>query len=426
MSKIQIDNNKRGFKLNGEPFFYLADTVWSSFTNITIEEWEYYLDKRKNQGFNVIQINTLPQWDRSMSDVGIYPFATKDGMKFQFGIWNEGYYDRAKIMCQMAVDHGFQLALIVLWVNYVPGTWASKMSDINIMPEDFVEQYTQKVYKEFEQFDPIYVISGDTDFDTQEAIAYYRIALKTLCSLSPQSLKTFHIKRGYDFIPEEFLDSLDFYMYQSGHNGQGQDMAYKLAEIMYKKYPPKPILNAEPCYEQMGYSRQAYGRFERYDLRKAAWSSLLSGACGGITYGAHGIWNWHKINKPVNPVLGEGFDTPLPWEEALRLMGAWDYGYIKYLFEENDLHNMVPASELIENGTEEIRMSKTDKDTFVIYVPSNTNVILGVELTGYNVKTIDMEKKNIAYPKIQIKDNRTFIEMHRFEKDALVIAKKQE
>jgi hypothetical protein len=102
--------------------------------HITLEEWEFYLDKRKKQGFNVLQINTLPQWDRSMSDVGVYPFATKDGQIFDFTEWQEEYYTRAKIMCQMAVDYGFQLALVVLWLNYVPGTWGSKMFDKNVMP----------------------------------------------------------------------------------------------------------------------------------------------------------------------------------------------------------------------------------------------------------------------------------------------------
>lgn len=47
-------------------FFYLADTVWSAFTNIDLTDWAYYLKVRKEQGFNVLQINILPQWDRSV------------------------------------------------------------------------------------------------------------------------------------------------------------------------------------------------------------------------------------------------------------------------------------------------------------------------------------------------------------------------
>ena len=79
MGKLEIDNNKRNFLLDGRPFFYLADTIWSAFTNITLEEWEYYLRRRREQGFTVLQINTLPQWDRCMSDTGLYPFATENG-----------------------------------------------------------------------------------------------------------------------------------------------------------------------------------------------------------------------------------------------------------------------------------------------------------------------------------------------------------
>jgi len=59
VDKVQMSVNKRSFQLNGMPFFYLADTVWSAFTNITLEDWEFYLDKRRKQGFNVLQINVF-------------------------------------------------------------------------------------------------------------------------------------------------------------------------------------------------------------------------------------------------------------------------------------------------------------------------------------------------------------------------------
>jgi len=425
MSKIQISNNQRSFTLNDKPFFYLADTVWSAFTNIAIEEWELYLDKRKKQGFNVLQINTLPQWDRSMSDIGVYPFDTEDGQIFEFGRWHNEYYQRARIMCKMAKDRGFQLALVVLWVNYVPGTWGSKMLDVNIMPKEFIKEYTEKVYQEFEEFDPVYIVSGDTDFDTPEAIEYYRIAVGELCKLSPGALKALHLKRAYCEIPEEFLEKIDFYMYQSGHNIMGQDMAYKLAEYFYKKYPTKPVINSEPCYEQMGYSGNMYGRFGRRDVRKAAWTSLLSGAGAGVAYGAHGLWNWHKINKPVNVLLGEGFDTPTPWVEALCFMGAWDYGYIKHIFESNHIQEITPSNELLEKNTEEIRIGKTNQGKYLIFVPSKTNLLLNTNLSGYKVKALDLDNKNIAYLDFEIVNEQTIIMLHGFERDVLIFAEEE-
>ena len=424
MGRLRVHDNQCSCILDGKPFFYLGDTVWSAFTNITMEEWEYYLSVRKKQGFTVLQINTMPQWDRCMTDVGVYPFATKDGQTFDFTRWNDDYYVRARQMCRMAVEQGFQLALVVLWLNYVPGTWGSRMISSNIMPEELVEEYTRRIVAEFDEFHPIYVVSGDTDFDTPEAVRYYRMALEALCERSPESLKTMHIKRGYDVIPEEFLEHLDFYMFQSGHNAGEQHMAYELPKRLLEKYPKKPIINAEPCYEQMGYSRKEYGRFLAKDTRRAAWSSLLSGACGGVTYGAHGVWNWQKVNKTCNPVLGEGFDEPIPWQDAIRLPGAWDYGYIRYILEQYHITELTPVQEHVGNPSEKIRMAAAG-EMYLVYLPYNTKAVIKIPLDGYGAKTIDLQTKCVAYTDVKVKDGHTVVGMHPFEGDALVILEKQ-
>lgn len=424
MSRLKIGENKSGFVLDGKQFFYLGDTIWSAFTNVTLEEWAYYLHVRKSQGFNVLQINTMPQWDRCMSDVGIYPFATEDGQKFDFTKWNDEYYERARIMCRMAVNEGFQLALVVLWLNHVPGTWGSQMLDMNVMPENFIGEYTEKIVKEFDEFEPIYVVSGDTDFDTEAAVRYYKTALDVICKESPESLKTLHIKRGYDVIPRELIDQIDFYMFQSGHNAKAQDMAYLLPESIRAKYPKKPMLNAEPCYEQMGYSRKEYGRFGQREIRKAAWSSILSGACAGVTYGAHGIWNWQKRNCPKNPVLGEGFDEPLPWQDALKFPGAWDYGLIKNILMYLGGKELVPAKELLQNETKEICIAAAE-DAWCIYLPHNTKVIIQRELEGYTCKALDLDEKKVADMDMSIRNGSTEIAMHPFGQDVLMILKKK-
>lgn len=424
MRDIRVNAEGRGFVADGKPFFYLADTIWSAFTNVTMEEWEYYLNQRKFQGFNVLQINTLPQWDRSTSDLNIYPFPTKDNNTFEFTSFNEEYFVRAKKMCQMAVDKGFTLALVLLWVNYVPDTWSSNIIPDNIMPYDFVKPLIEKIYHTFDEFNPIYVVSGDTDFETERAVSYYKCALDTMAGLSPKTLKTLHIRGRYSHIPECLLDKIDFYMFQSGHNVEFQTMACELAENFYNNYPVKPVINSEPCYEQMGYSRKAYGRFRQNDIRRAAWQSILSGACTGVTYGAHGIWNWNKINKPKNGILGEGFDDPMFWEDAIKFPGAWDYGYIKYLFETYNVKNLVPA-DIVLNNTKEIRCSKQeDGDLILIYVPTNTNVVLNESFEKYDFRVIDLCSKNVLYPNVTEKEDKTIIQMHNFLEDVLIIGRK--
>ena len=424
MGRLRVDQHQSNFVLDGKPFFYLGDTIWSAFTNVTMEEWEYYLKRRWEQGFTVLQINTLPQWDRCSADIGWYPFATEDGRTFDFTTWQEAYYENAREMCRMAVGYGFQLALVVLWLNYVPGTWGSRMIASNVMPKALVKEYAGKVVEEFDEFHPIYVISGDTDFDTPEAVSYYRDALDVVCEKSPESLKTMHIKRGYDVIPEEFLEKIDFYMFQSGHNKEGQDMAYLLPDKMRRKYPKKPMINSELCYEQMGFSRKVYGRFQPRDLRKAAWTSILSGACAGVTYGAHGIWNWQKIHKPKNPVLGEGFDAPFPWQEALQFPGAWDFGMIRGLLADMRIRELVPVNEILVNETEEIRAAVTEDGRYLIYVPYSTRIVLDKELAGYTARAVDLENRRNALVECRAQNGRTVFGMHPFMGDALVIVEK--
>ncbi|MCM8711546.1 DUF4038 domain-containing protein [Clostridium sp. SYSU_GA19001] len=425
MKNIQINAEGRGFVLDGKPFFYLADTIWSAFTNVSMEEWEYYLNQRKFQGFNVLQINTLPQWDRSASDLNIYPFPTEDNHTFHFTSFNEEYFNRAKRMCQMAVDKGFRLELVLLWANYVPETWASAIISDNIMPYDFIKPLIKKIYETFDEFNPIYVVSGDTDFETERAISYYECALDTITKLSPNTLKTLHIRGRYSTIPDSLMNKIDFYMFQSGHNSEYQYMAFELAEKFYNDFPVKPIINSEPCYEQMGYSRKMYGRFRRRDIRKAAWSSILSGACAGVTYGAHGIWNWNKINKAKTGILGEGFDDPMFWEDAVKFPGAWDYGYIKYLFETYNIKSLIPL-DIVLNNTKEIRCAKQmDGELIFIYVPTNTKVILNQTFKEYDFKVIDLYDKNVLYPNVNIEEDKTIIQMHNFEEDVLIIGKKK-
>ena len=423
MGRLTVDRNGRTFEKDGKPFFYLADTIWSAFTNVTETEWEYYLDYRKAQGFTALQINVLPQWDRCMVDVGGYPFPTEDGAVFDFGGgFQESYFSHAADMCRVAVEKGFQLALVLLWVNYAPGTWGSRICDRNIMPKELLRPYTEKVHQVFDCFDPIYIVSGDTDFDTPEAVEWYREVLDTICRCSPDTLKGLHIKRGYDVIPEDFVSKIDFYMYQSGHNCNGQDMAYKLAENMWARENRKPVINSEPCYEQMGYSRNIYGRFEREDVRHAAWQSILSGACAGITYGAHGIWNWYTAGMPKNKMLGEGFDTARIWQDALKFPGAWDYGYIRELLEAKETGCLTPVQELIENSTEEIRGAVGENGMYLFYLPCNTKLVVKKSLENYQVRVLDLEERRSGRPEVTVTDGKTQIAMHRFEKDALILA----
>ncbi|HUN01956.1 MAG TPA: DUF4038 domain-containing protein, partial [Niabella sp.] len=57
---LGMSENKRFFVTqDGKPFFWLGDTGWLLFIKCNREETLHYLDIRKQQGFNVIQVMVL-------------------------------------------------------------------------------------------------------------------------------------------------------------------------------------------------------------------------------------------------------------------------------------------------------------------------------------------------------------------------------
>lgn len=420
---MEIKNNQ--FYLNNQPSFYLADTCWSAFTNIQISDWNYYLDYRKSQGFNVIQVNMLWQWDASKSLIDSQPFHVNEDGTFDFNRRNETYFDRAYEMIRMAKEKDITIALVLLWVNYLPDTWATKLKKTSLFPKELIEDYVEYVMDRYNEFEPIYIISGDTDFPTEEVTEMYQIAMDKVKQIDEKATTTLHIRGRQKEIPDALKnsDNLDFYMFQSGHNKDYQYMAYELAEDFYNKEPKRPSINSEPCYELMGYSRKAYGRFSREDVRRAAWQSVLSGAQYGVTYGAHGIWSWHTEGLTFDSEVGEAFESPYDWHDALHFEGAWDYSFIKYFIEENKLFDLVPTQNLLKNKTSEIRIAENNKK-IVIYIPSNITIKLNGNYSNLTAKYIDLESKNESSAVVTYKNTYTEVSMHRFTRDALLVIDK--
>lgn len=409
---------------DGRHFFWLADTCWSAFTNISEGEWQEYLDIRAKQRFNVLQINTLPQWDRCGTGQPWQPFPLlEDGMRYDFSTLRQDYFDRARRMCRAAVDRGFTLALVVMWCNYVPDTWASKIYSGNIIPEERVEPIVRAICESFNEFEPVYLVSGDTGFDSEASIARYRLVTDLVDRYAPGALKAFHIKGRYDGLPQEFGERADLYLYQSGHNAAAQGMCHQLAEHFTARSPRRPVINSEPCYEQMGYSHKLYGRFRRPETRSALWNSLLAGACAGITYGAHGVWNWWTPGQPKNPIGGEGFLQAQPHQAALRFPGAADFAFARQFFEERAITAVQPCQEILVQYGESIRAARAG-DALLLYVPTSAPLALHGDWSGYTATAIQLDGDGRTALSLAYREGVTELEMHPYYDDALIVLEK--
>ena len=182
---LSIENNI--LMKNGKPFFYLADTCWSAFTNIKDNDWDYYLDYRKSQGFNTLQINILLN---GMHPPQIYVMNLLKLLmeNIIYKKLNLSYFEHADKMCARAKEKGFELALVIMWCNFVPDTWASQFYSKGIMPIDCIDNYINIIHETFTKYEPLYIISGDTDFNTEQCIEYYVKCAKQLKELAPNCL----------------------------------------------------------------------------------------------------------------------------------------------------------------------------------------------------------------------------------------------
>lgn len=135
-----------------------------------------------------MQINTLPQWDRICPDLGLSPFLLSEDGSLDYSVEpNMSYWERAKILCRMANEEGFTPALVLCWANIVPNTWLSHIFPSLVWPIEAVEEHIIHMTELFEEFAPVYIVSGDTDLSTPETIHYYRRVLELLKELTPDS-----------------------------------------------------------------------------------------------------------------------------------------------------------------------------------------------------------------------------------------------
>lgn len=421
MRRISLSEDNEYFVgEDDQPFFYLGDTVWSAFTNAKISEWKEYLNYRSRQGFNALQINILRQWDSSESELDIEPFDVKKDNTYDYTQPNEDYFARAEKMLEMAVERDFVPALVVLWANYVPGTWISdRQNQKRTMAWEEMKSYVNYIVDRFSEYNPIYLVSGDTGFESEKASQYYLKAMEIIKNKTPEALTTLHIRGGEDNLDDSLIESdhLDFYMYQSCHFLKKPELAYELPQKLSKKKIKRPILNGEPCYEGITDLETNEARVRRFDTRKAIWQSLLSGAGTGVTYGAHGLWSWHKEGMSFGG--DTAFDTPFTWSEALRFPGADNAAKAKYLFETYDLFGCEPKDWIL-NDTRGIRAAERDEN-FAIYTPHNKVIKVDKDLSGYDLEAYELGAEKIGEPKVKIRNGITTIKMGNYNTDRLIV-----
>ncbi len=377
------DDGRRLVKEDNTVFFYMADTAWELFHRCSKEESEMYLKDRKTKGFNVIQAVVLAEIDglNTPNAEGEKPFKNNNQLKP-----NEAYFKHVDWVIKKAEELGIYIAVLPTWGDKWRKQWGE--GPVIFDTTDRARDYGKWLGKRYKnQTNIIWVMGGDRNPITPEFLKINRAMAEGVKEGDQgKHLMSYHPGGGHSSSEWFHNDSwLDFNMLQTGHSNINPQV-YNNVGNDYNQEQVKPCINGEPQYEDISVGFTDFNeRFVAYDVRQAAYWSVLAGALGH-TYGNNNIWQmWSPGKKAV-------LSAQIPWNIAIHHPGSKQMGYMRKLFESRPFLEMIPDQSILTDvyGQDKnmIRAARGKKGSFaIIYTPQGKPAHVNMEkISGGNIQ----------------------------------------
>ena len=316
------DNHRYFVDAADDPFFWMADTAWGMPINLTRDEVVDYLDTRRAQQFNMIQIvavfnqaggpgpNRYGDWpyDKTLSRVAVTDGADPDDAG-QYDYW-----DHLDFIIDQANIRDIRVALVPVWAR---GQVDSLLDTAN------AEAYGKFVGARYRDRQVVWVLGGDSSADGDENI-WRTLAIGISEGVTGRAgyqgtVMTYHPIGGTSSTHWFRQDAwLTFDMIQGGHclrYGERRD----LLRAAYETAPTRPFLDGEPIYAGHPYcwDQPPDGYSTSLDVRRDAYWAVFAGAAGH-TYGDHTVWQFTGATGRRSELGAIG-----DWRAALDEEGAW-------------------------------------------------------------------------------------------------------
>ncbi|GAB4191048.1 MAG: glycoside hydrolase family 140 protein [Roseiflexaceae bacterium] len=382
MPRLSVSADGHGLTAGGAPFFWLGDTAWELFHRLDLAEAQEYLALRARQGFTVIQAVALAELDglRVPNANGDLPLHDEDPDQP-----NEAYFAHVDRVIEVAARYGLYVALLPTWGDKVTLMWGPGPVVFDPGRAERYGRWLGARYRDYSHV--VWVLGGDRPPEGVEGDA--RPVWRAMASglrESSEALICYHPPGGLssaDWLHGE--DWLDLHMLQSGHSERDAP-TWELVGRGYALAPPKPILDAEPNYEDHPVRPwpdfdPARGYFRDHDVRKQAYRSVLAGGCG-VTYGHHAVWQFYDPARrdPVN-------HPDRDWRSALERPGAVQLIHLRRLVESRPSEGRLPDQGLLAGdsgaGGGHIRAVRDAAGRYaLVYLPEPQPVTLRLEQLG--------------------------------------------
>lgn len=378
MDRLRISENGRYFiHEDGTPFPWLADTAWTMPQRMKWDDVEYYMEKRKSQGFTVLQIVALdPERDEQMRS----PAGEKALHNDCLDTPNERYFEYLDWILDKAEAYGFYVLLLPAWGQLVVGeNWSGDVFE-KCVTEDNAWNYGKWIGERYkDRKNILWCLGGDrqpihkgTDYrmvwrrmaeGLVQGITGKQVSSSQADDAWKEVLMTYHScyeQETGECSTLSYWDEeepwIQFVMIQSGHG-----LTVKNYEIIQKEYQRdhvRPVWDGEPAYEMMPTSWPVADSFhDAWMVRRRAYWSLFAGAFG-FTYGHASVWCTIS-EKELDQI------AVYTWFESLEGEGAYQMKYLRTVLEDLQTMRFIPAQEMLvqaDTDKDVKRGCKGDKD----------------------------------------------------------------
>ncbi len=375
---LKVSSNGRFFQTaDGKPFFWLGDTGWLLFVKCSREDAIHYLETRKQQGFNVVQVMVLHDMNNTKNVYGDSALINEDVSKPNVTPGNDyknavayDYWDHVDFIVDEAAKRGIYMAMVPVWGSNV------KAGKVNAQQGKAYAKFLADRYKNKSNI--IWLNGGDVK--GTDGMDIWKMIGPTLKKYDSKHLITYH-PRGRTSSSDWFHNEtwLDFNMFQSGHKDYAQDTIstetnhygednWKFINVDYNLKPVKPTLDGEPSYENIphGLHDSLQPRWKDADLRRYAYWSVFAGGVG-FTYGENAAMQFNKMGDWT-----ANYGVTNNWTESIHSPGATQMIHLKKLMLSKSYFDRVPAQDaVVDSGERYNRVAATMGNGYAMFYVYN-------------------------------------------------------
>jgi len=377
--RLKVSDSQRYLMFeNGKPFFWQGETGWLLPERLDRAEAEYYLQRCREAGYNVVQIQVIdgvPAYNIYGQPSHPLPTAKSTGY---------GYWDHMDHIISLAEQNGIYIGMVCIWGGLV------KAGKLSVDEAKKYGTFLANRYKNRPNI--IWFMGGDIQGDVKPEV--WNALANSIKAIDKNHLMTYHPRGRYTSAKWwSKAQWLDFHTFQSGHRKYGQRMGnadypipdnteednWMYVDSTWAYKPMKPVLDAEPSYEDipMGLHDKNEPHWRACDVRRYAYWSVFAGSCGH-TYGHNAIMQMLKKGYPTS--YGDAGDVKT-WYQALNDPGFNQMKYLSQLILTFPYFDRVPdQSVIVENGKQYDRLIATRGNDYLL-VYNYTSRIMKLDFT---------------------------------------------